>query len=590
MKVDIVVNSMIQQIDRNLQTQMTPASSFRPGDILRGRVMLTGDDRLQIRLDSGALLNALPAGDVMLAQGATVTLRVSGHMDGDLVMQLLGQELDGRQISGQAAPAEEAPAAAGMNETPEGRAVLQSMQRMGLPLREETDRQALEILQRYPGLEPDKAVFMAANRMSGTQTQVDTLNQLIDQHATTGDELLKLADILTSQASENGNTELLHESGDLPAAQAEESPGGNAAGTAMADELMAANTDETVTISTGTPQAEGAAQTAATPAAYTQGTFAPTPVQNETTAQDGMLRLQSLALVALGEDSAERYSGVIARLADSGGLASAASLALDGPFMNAEQLSGSLQAFEDSLPKGIAKDARAFVEELAQGVAKYAAQSYIPSVPAQTPGGAGVARVVREIMDMFVRVDEGDGSDSGATLAKAAGTQREGLARIAVDISRTGAASPEAARQLDAVSSHVRLLNDVSQYVCQQIPVQVNGKNYTAELYILNKGKRGKKINADSANMLVALDTEHMGRVEALASVSQKNLRLRFGVEKPDLIGYINSYTAELGRAMQEIGFRLSDMHAQVISKPVNPMTAAQAAEPLGTGTLDLKL
>jgi hypothetical protein len=41
---------------------------------------------------------------------------------------------------------------------------------------------------------------------------------------------------------------------------------------------------------------------------------------------------------------------------------------------------------------------------------------------------------------------------------------------------------------------------------------------------------------------------------------------------------------------MQEIGFRLSDMHAQVISKPVNPMTAAQAAEPLGTGTLDLKL
>jgi hypothetical protein len=581
MKVDIIINSMIHQIDRNLQTQVTPALSFRAGEILRGRVMLNADDRLQIRLDSGALLNALPAGDVFLTQGATVTLRVSGRMDGNFVMQLLEQELAGELISGRAANAEEAALGKlGLDTAPQGGAVLESMRRMGLPLSEETAGRAMEILRRFPDLEPDKAVFMAANRMPATRTQADALNRLVDGRATTGGELLKLADMLTSQALAAENVHVMEDGGRAaPKPTANPlAPAAEAEGEGLQAAANAAPQAD--------PETSGAPSVSVPAVSWQSGPKAPQ--------QDGMLRLQSLALVALGQDDAERYAGLVAKLSEHGALPKAVALALDGPFMTGEQLAGELRAFEDALPEGLAREARAFVGALVEGVGRYMVQNGAETLlPRQPAADSGIARIIKEIMDMFVPIDRGEAfseTSPGEKLAQAAGAQREGVARLADGIARSGAAGPEAVRQLDAVTGQVRLLSDISQYVCQQIPVQVNGRNCTAEIYVLNRGRRGRKISAESAHMLIALDTEHMGRVEALASISKKSLRLRFGVERPGLMALVNAHAAELSQAMKEIGFRLSDVRTQVIGKPVNAMTVAQAVEPAYAGSLDLKV
>jgi hypothetical protein len=521
MKVDLVVNSMIQQIDRNLQTQVMPALSFRAGEILRGRVMLTSDDTMQIRLDSGALLNALPAGDVLLMQGATVTLRVTGRMDGKLVMQLLEQETEGEQAPAQAGAKELA--RTDLNATPRGREVLQSMERMGLPLREETARQALELLQAFPGLKADRAVFMAANRMPATQEYVDALNRLLDDGATTGGELMKLAGLLAAQAPEGERS-----------------------------------------------------QEAALPA------------------EDSMLRLQSLTLMALGIDAAEQHTGTIAALADHGALAKAAEIALEGPFMSLDQLESGLASIAATLPEDLARDARAFLKTLVEGIVQYIRNNGTDGIaPQATMPEKGLARAIREIMELFVQMDRGETAESGEALAKAAGSQKASLSRLALEIENAGgAANPETSRQLNTVSGHVRLLNDISQYICQQIPVRLAGKNRTVELYVLNRGKRGKRINAENANMLIALDTENMGRVEALVNISRKNLRLSIGVEHPWLVGHVNAYTADLGNALKEIGYRLSDLRAQVIGRAVDPLTVMQAVEPSKRlpGALDVKI
>jgi hypothetical protein len=201
MKVDLVVNSMIQQIDRNLQTQIMPLVAFRAGEILHGRVMLDAGDRPQIRLDSGELLNALPSGDVQLFGGATVTLRVTGNMDGQFVMQLLDQEI------GAGTPAQQQSAGAaltriGLENTPQGKALLGAMETMRVPMREETARQAMTILNSFPRLSGEKAVFLAANNITPTEAMVNALNALVDGGATTGGELTRLVDMLARPSTE----------------------------------------------------------------------------------------------------------------------------------------------------------------------------------------------------------------------------------------------------------------------------------------------------------------------------------------------------------------------------------------------------
>lgn len=562
MKVDVVVNSMIQQIDRNLQTQATPVPTFRSGDILRGRVMLSGDGSPQIRLDSGALLNALPSGDVQLFAGATVTLRVTGNMDGQFVMQLLEQEKDDGQAA-QTADATAGPLAKlVMNATPQGRAVLQAMEAMRVPMRGDTVRQALEIMNQFPGLEPEKAVFMAANKIPATQAQVDALNSLV-KGATTGGELMKLADILTTQALDAEIVQLEGSagSGDIAAAIIE-APGGQGA----------------------QPQASaaGAAEAAgANPQAMPES--------------DGMLQLQSLVFVALGLDAADKYSGIAAALQRHGLTNGAVQLALDGSFEvpGEGDFQSRLNTLVSTLPQDEAAEARSFLAKLASGLKGYIGEvGMAPGAGQPAEPQQGIPRVVKEIMDLFVRL-ETDNPANSAALQKAASQQRGAVQHIAAEVAQTGAASPTAAQQLNRVDNHVRLLDNISQYAYQQIPVQLNGRNKTVELYVMNKAKGGKKkINPENASILITLDTEHMGRLETLVGVTGKNLRLRFGVEDPGLVAYVDSFTAEIGQAMQQIGYRLSDVRLQVTEAPVTPLTAAASVEQWdgGASTLDIKL
>jgi hypothetical protein len=632
MKIDLVVNTMIQQIDKNLQSQVIPALTFRAGEILHGRVMLTSDDKMQIRLDNGALLNAVPSGNVLLSAGATVTLRVSGQMDGQFVMQLLEQELSS-ELTGSVTTtraANEALSKLGLSSSPQGRQVLQAFERMNLPIREETVRQALDILGTFPGLAPEKAVFMAANRIPATQANVNALIGLIDGKATTGDDLIKLTNILTAQAVETDNVQSLGSTlnaavptlvgqaaaenavpqqgngsstmgmGNLQ--NAEELPQGSANPLAKqpagADTATAAQgpggdssllSDLVVPAFAGGGQAPGATtDTGAIPVGNAQQASAAT-----LNGDDGILQMQSLVFVALGVEDADRYSAVIAHMADSGVLKQALQLALDGPFLGGKELQSQLGQLVAAMPAGSAPEAQAFMEKLVTGLGKYIADNGGAALASHQAleAPSGLPRVIQEITGLFAKLD-GNASDMGANIAKAAGAQQASLAHIAAEIGSAAAASPDVTMQLNKIASHVRLIDNISQYAYQQIPVQINDRNRTVELYVLNRGKNGKKINPNNANILIALDTDNMGHLETLINVTNKNLRLRFGVENPELVGFIDSFTTELSQAMQDIGYRLSDVRMQVTDKPVTPLTVTEVVEPK-TGSLtrlDMKL
>lgn len=615
MKVDLVVNTMIQQIDRNLQQQVLPALSYRAGELLRGRVMLAVGDRPQIRLDNGALLNAIPAGDVLLSPGASVTLRVSGQMDGQLVMQLLDQELTGERSAPLAGETNNPLAKMGLEFAPQGKAVMQAMAQMRLPMREETARQALETMTKFPDIGAEKAVFLVANRIAATAASVDALNGLIDAHVMTGDELTRLADILKNTAPQTGSRAGAEQSGGSaqgngPAATQPDGrqPAGSAATVGQDNTADPAVTGGAAAARQGSNAAElppirvGAAGGSAPlqpgsivmppsdgiPATATVTGGAPASPPGSPA--DDMMQLQSLMVAALGMEQAEQYANAAAVLDRNGMVKQAVALALDGPLLPQEELAGKMEAFASSLPQDAAPEARQLVEKLIAGLGKYLQDSAGPAEQGQAAVGAsGLARVLKEINHLFARLDSGDGTD---TLMQAATAQKARVTQILSDAAGIGVASPDAARQMDRIANHVQLIGDISQYAYQQIPVELNGRQKTVELYVLNKGKNGRKVNPDHASILIALDTESLGHIETLINVSQKNLRLRFGVERPELAGFVESHMTELGQAMQVIGFRLSDMHTQLISHAVTPLTVAERVEPeiAPSGMLDRRV
>lgn len=533
MKVDLVVNSMIQQLDRNLQMQIMPVLAFRAGEILHGRVMLDAGDKPQIRLDSGELLSALPSGDVQLFAGATVTLRVTGNMDGQFVMQLLEQELSGRTAAGQTPEAAGEPLTRLMGNTQQGRAVLAAMETMRVPPREETARQAMTILGAFPGLKAEKAVFLAANGITPTDAAVNALNALIDDGATTGGELMKFADMLAGQALDAEGT------GAKAPAQSAPAAGGIAAQAATAAGIS-------------------------TQSALPQG--------------DAMLQLQSLIFVGLGMDAAEQYSAITSALGKLGMAPDAVRLALDGSMAADQEFEARLAAFTAALPEGEGGEARAFLTRLAGGLKSQAEAAALAMPGVAEPAPQGLQRVVREVMDLFVKL-EGDSAANTKELQGATKLTHETAQRLSAELADTGAAGAATAQQLNRVENHIRLLDNITQYAYQQIPVAMNGRNRTVELYVMNRGGSGKKINPEKASILIALETENMGHLEALISVSSKNLRLRFGVDKPELAGYVNSFTGEISRAMQGIGYKLSDVRMQVTGAPVTPLSAIAEAE-----------
>ncbi len=604
MKVDLVVNSMIQQIDRNLQTQIMPLAVFRAGEILHGRVMLDASDRPQIRLDSGELLNALPSGDVQLFGGATVTLRVTGNMDGQFVMQLLDQEI------GTGTPAQQQSAGAaltrlGLENTPQGKAILGAMEAMRVPMREETARQALTIMNSFPRLSVEKAVFLAANSITPTETMVNALNALVDEGATTGEALIKLADMLAwpsqeaqtaAKPAQSGNPAATPAVAQPPAqgthapalAQQSVEPEAPPAGWAATQETDA-QTPPAISVRNGSNEAQTLPE---------QGTYQKTqvlpgqgnaaaPALAALTRGEAALELQSLALVALGPEAAGHYAGVSSALLQQGLAGETVRLALDGSLAGGPEFEASLGAFLVTLPEDVAEDACAFITHLADGLRHRAQTAAAAGTVQEAP--QGLERVVKEIMDLFVKLDA-EPAANAKSLEDSGKLIRESVQRMPAELTEAGAQNLAVAQQLGRVESHVRLLDNINQYIYWQIPMEMNGRNKTVELYVMNRGGSGKKVNPEKASILIALDTENMGRLETLISVNSKSLRLRIGVENPELVGFVDSYTADIGHAMQEIGYKLSDVRMQVTGKPVTPLTAVAEAESWQEGPARLNI
>lgn len=132
--------------------------------------------------------------------------------------------------------------------------------------------------------------------------------------------------------------------------------------------------------------------------------------------------------------------------------------------------------------------------------------------------------------------------------------------------------------QTQKLMDHVRLLNGLDQFVCMQLPIQIGDERKNAELYMYKKNRGGtKRIDPEDAKILLSLDLEHMGHLDAFIEIKGREVSLRFEVDDEGVIPVIQQSTTQLHNILDEIGFKFANSSVLPRKKEVTIESALSA-------------
>ena len=151
--------------------------------------------------------------------------------------------------------------------------------------------------------------------------------------------------------------------------------------------------------------------------------------------------------------------------------------------------------------------------------------------------------------------------------------------------------------KLEITANSARFINDINnQHLYMQIPLSIDSseRNSNAELFIMKRGGKRKKINPDDATLLVALNTNNIGRVESLIHVKNKNVSLNIRAENDSIISVLKEGSTYLHNALSDRGYKLSRATFAISEKRVSASNAIKEANKnfrlVGQSVLDYRI
>ncbi|MCL2627810.1 MAG: hypothetical protein FWD44_03835 [Oscillospiraceae bacterium] len=177
---------------------------------------------------------------------------------------------------------------------------------------------------------------------------------------------------------------------------------------------------------------------------------------------------------------------------------------------------------------------------------------------------------------MFTKIGRND-EGAGARLREAREELFARLSLVEEEISRSsGSARTDLLTQTQKLMDHVRLLNNIEQFLYMQLPVQLSEQRKSAELYVF-KRKGGKKADPDNVNILLAIDLEFMGHWEALLNIKGKDVYINMEVQSEKEKEHFIENTVLLHEMLSEEGFKLVNTNIKISQEETTPLTALLA-------------
>ena len=506
-------------------------AGLKQGDSFEAQVVRSEGGTVTLRLPDGQVFEARLEGDAALTPGRTVALTVSDLAEGTVTLTTRSPG-DTVSLSG---PAMLPPRQAPVGEAAALRPFAEALARQGFPVTAETVAAARDILTQYPELALPKAAFLAGNGLRAGQELLPAAVQVLEGAPLVGAQLTALGTALegTLPAAEGQPPA---EGITLPAGQSAPAlEGGTAVPALAAPPSWAALVEGVLGRAPEGPPVAAPLAEGTQPASQAGGLGLPP--------QEPALPVAAAAAPVARAATAPPAEGLaatdnpVARVLEQ--LAQPAATAAS---------SQKLEAFGRTL--------EAAAREL-EGIL---------ALP-EAEQSAGLEQFVKQ---MFTRIDR-DARDTPQLLQKARDELFARLTLMDEALRQSGGPQREAvAQQTRQLMDHLRALGRIEQFTYVQLPIEQNGRQQTAELYICRNKERGKKrIDPENVRILLALDLEHMGHVQAFVTIRGKDVSMRLDVGSQAGADYFRSQTVALHGMLVESGYRLLENRVQVQDEPI---------------------
>ncbi len=114
--------------------------------------------------------------------------------------------------------------------------------------------------------------------------------------------------------------------------------------------------------------------------------------------------------------------------------------------------------------------------------------------------------------------------------------------------------------------------------VALQIPIFDQNQQKTAALYVYKRAGKDRQIDPEDTSILLALQTAHLGRLEALIDIKGRQLAIKMEISAVDAIGFLRNQTASLYHLISEAGYSLINTTVGPLQSLVNNSQQAIAA------------
>ena len=156
---------------------------------------------------------------------------------------------------------------------------------------------------------------------------------------------------------------------------------------------------------------------------------------------------------------------------------------------------------------------------------------------------------------------------------------------IDVYLSKSGINDDGIRNTLSNVKDNIDFMRQINQYSnFIQIPLQMNEKNATADLYVYKDKSRSKLIDPEDATIIIALDLPKSGRIESMIKLNGKSVNATFRLEKSEVGITIKRSEKILSDRLEARGYRLEPIKTIQLNEFFNLI---KMEELIGSASID---
>jgi hypothetical protein len=550
MMMEVTVNMQIKS-DENLSlaqvNRIEPlsvvsrnAQKLSNGDVVMAMAQQVEDNTVLLRMADGGLLRAVLQGEMRFAQGDMLEAVVS-RSGGTCFLNILNVVRAGARAPLQTENGEAAPDIGG--------AVSQQML-----------SDAMAVMKRNSGMDIETALFFAANGIADTQENIAALAQM-----TAGKGIgVLLGQILGMMAQEDepagavtGRSGTASMQNIAPEATIQMEDAG--ALQAPAGRGEAASPPQTQSVQrAAAPQAESVQQTDVPQAAPTQQTDVPQASAVQHTAMPQMASAQFNSTSE--QNTAVPHTSVPPYDAGHAGVNAGSRPAMPPP-----------PGTQDDAPQEAGRDAISAADTNASEDTKMA--SGISEKPE--------ADVRQSIRRLFFQ----PGRQTGTEMKKVAEEIPWELKTLKLQLNQTDIKNKELClKSIGQAIRQTELSGNAVRFEHMQIPVMAKDDMIqSAELYVFRRHGGKEPTEGMGVSILVALDTQHIGRVEAMIREAGGGISIEFRMEQPRAAEAFKRRSDSLLRAIEAAGYRLTGIRFAGLEKRT---TVLNAGEVMDAGTV----